>query len=168
MEELLYWGAILGFYLWSAYRSKKKKAERLMPQPQQTPSQKESDSPQIPNNQKINVLDFLNKAFEESISDKVVREPQVLKKTKDHSAKSTFVEHFDTEHDLSKIDDRHLKHIKKENQNLGYIKSRLHTKTNHSINNKNLLLLVQQKYKKHPTKLAITMQAIFESPKAMQ
>ena len=51
MEELLYWGAILGFYLWSAYRSNKKKAERLMPP--QTPPKKEVENPQIPNNKKI-------------------------------------------------------------------------------------------------------------------
>ena len=52
MEELLYWGAILGFYLWSAYRSNKKKAERLMPP--KTPPKKEVENPQIPNNKKIN------------------------------------------------------------------------------------------------------------------
>ena len=100
MEELLYWGAILGFYLWSAYRSKKKKAERLMPQPQQTPSQKESDSPQIPNNQKINVLDFLNKAFEDQLQAdqdnafSVKNTQNVLPNKEDHSTENTFVDHF--------------------------------------------------------------------------
>ncbi len=63
MEELLYWGAILAFYLWSAYRSNQKKAQKI--KPQQVPLKKELNNPQIPNNPKINILDFLNEAFEE-------------------------------------------------------------------------------------------------------
>ena len=65
MEELLYWGAILGFYLWSAYKSNQKKAKRLIPK--ESPIEKKvEEHPQLPNNQKINILDFLNEAFEES------------------------------------------------------------------------------------------------------
>ena len=64
MEELLYWGAIAGFYLWSAYRSNQKKAKKRLV-PSQAPAKKDLKNPQIPNNQEINVLDFLNRAFEE-------------------------------------------------------------------------------------------------------
>ena len=48
MEELLYWGAIAAFYLWSAYRSNQKKAKKLVPN--QAPAKKDLKNPQIPNN----------------------------------------------------------------------------------------------------------------------
>jgi hypothetical protein len=167
LEELLYWGAILGFYLWSAYRSNKKKAERLMPP--QTPPKKEVENPQIPNNQKINILDFLNKAFEESVSTPVKNTQNVLPNKKDHSTENTFVDHFDSKHDLSAIDDRHLGNFQTNDQHLKKIVSRLDSKEQSSTNKKsNTLALVQEKYRKNPTEVGIIMQAIFEPPKAMQ
>ena len=169
MEELLYWGAILGFYLWSAYRSKQKKAERLMPP--QTPSKKEVESPQIPNNQKINILDFLNEAFEESVSTPVKNTQNVLPNKEDHSTGNTFADHFDSKHDLSTIDDRHLENfqrLKKETR-VTKMTSRLSVQKQSSTKKyNNMLALVQKKYRKNPTQVGIIMHAIFEPPKAMQ
>ena len=169
MEELLYWGAILAFYLWSAYRSNQKKAQKI--KPQQVPLKKELDNPQIPNNPKINILDFLNEAFEEQSNILSVNNTvDIVPKKEDHSTKNTVEKHFDNNQDLSVIDDRHLENHKIKDQHLDMIKSRL----NHNdvlVNDKqnnNTLVKVQKKYGNNPTKLGILMQAIFEPPKAMQ
>jgi hypothetical protein len=168
LEELLYWGAILAFYLWSAYRSNQKKAQQI--KPQQAPLKKELDNPQIPNNSKINILDFLNEAFEEqskaiSVQNTVDRSS----KKGDQSIKDTSRNHFDNQ-DLSVIDDRHLENHKIKDQHLDMIKSRLNHKQvlTKSKKNNSTLVQVQKKYTNNPTKLGILMQAIFEPPKAMQ
>ena len=169
MEELLYWGAILGFYLWSAYRSNKKKAQKI--KPQQVPLKKELDKPDIPNNPKINILDFLNEAFEEQSN---VFPAQTIEDTpskrEDRSIKNTFEKHLDNKNDLSAIDDRHLDNHKIKDQHLDMIKSRLNHKEilSESKSHNNTLVKVQKKYSNNPTKLGILMQAIFEPPKAMQ
>jgi hypothetical protein len=169
LEELLYWGAILAFYLWSAYRSNQKKAQQI--KPQQAPLKKELDNPQIPNNSKINILDFLNEAFEEqskaiSVQNTVDRSS----KKGDQSIKDTSKNHFDSNQDLSVIDDRHLENHKIKDQHLDMIKSRLNHKQvlTKSKKNNSTLVRVQKKYTNNPTKLGILMQAIFEPPKAMQ
>ena len=169
MEELLYWGAILAFYLWSAYRSNQKKAQKI--KPQQVPLKKEQDSPQLPNNPKVNILDFLNEAFEEqskaiSVQNTVDRSS----KKGDQSIKDTSKNHFDNNQDLSVIDDRHLENHKIKDQHLDMIKSRLNHKQvlTKSKKNNSTLVQVQKKYTNNPTKLGILMQAIFEPPKAMQ
>ena len=169
MEELLYWGAILAFYLWSAYRSNQKKAQQI--KPQQAPLKKELNNPQIPNNSKINILDFLNEAFEEqskaiSVQNTVDRSS----KKGDQSIKDTSRNHFDNNQDLSVIDDRHLENHKIKDQHLDMIKSRLNHKQvlTKSKKNNSTLVRVQKKYTNNPTKLGILMQAIFEPPKAMQ
>jgi hypothetical protein len=169
LEELLYWGAILAFYLWSAYRSNQKKAQQI--KPQQAPLKKELDNPQIPNNSKINILDFLNEAFEEqskaiSVQNTVDRSSKKV----DQSIKDTSRNHFDNNQDLSVIDDRHLENHKIKDQHLDMIKSRLNHKQvlTKSKKNNSTLVRVQKKYTNNPTKLGILMQAIFEPPKAMQ
>ena len=169
MEELLYWGAILAFYLWSAYRSNQKKAQKI--KPQQVPIKKELDNPQIPNNPKINILDFLNEAFEEQSNILSVNNTvDIVPKKEDHSTKNTVEKHFDNNQDLSVIDDRHLENHKIKDQHLDMIKSRLNHKDVLADNkqNNNTLVKVQKKYGNNPTKLGILMQAIFEPPKAMQ
>ena len=169
MEELLYWGAIAGFYLWSAYRSNQKKAKRLVPS--QNPAKKDLKNPQIPNNQEINVLDFLNRAFEESKTPEKEEAPKraMLSSKSEHAIQDKFLDHFDSKHDLSIIDDRHLDNIKIKDQHLDNISSRLNRKAKQVIAKKEKPLeLIQKKYIKNPTKLAMTMQAIFEQPKAMQ
>ena len=169
MEELLYWGAILAFYLWSAYRSNQKKAQQI--KPQQAPLKKELDNPQIPNNSKINILDFLNDAFEEQ-SKAISLQNTVERSSKkgDQSIKDTSKNHFDNNQDLSVIDDRHLENHKIKDQHLDMIKSRLNHKQvlTKSKKNNSTLVRVQKKYTNNPTKLGILMQAIFEPPKAMQ
>ena len=169
MEELLYWGAILAFYLWSAYRSNQKKAQKI--KPQQVPLKKELDNPQIPNNPKINILDFLNEAFEEQSNILSVNNTvDLVPKKEGHRTKNTVEKHFDNNQDLSVIDDRHLENHKIKDQHLDMIKSRLNHKdvlVNNKQNN-NTLAKVQKKYGNNPTKLGILMQAIFEPPKAMQ
>jgi hypothetical protein len=169
LEELLYWGAILAFYLWSAYRSNQKKAQQI--KPQQAPLKKELDNPQIPNNSKINILDFLNEAFEEqskaiSVQNTVDRSS----KKGDQSIKDTSKNHFDNNQGLSVIDDRHLENHKIKDQHLDMITSRLNHKPvlTKSKKNNSTLVQVQKKYTNNPTKLGILMQAIFEPPKAMQ
>jgi hypothetical protein len=169
LEELLYWGAILAFYLWSAYRSNQKKAQKI--KPQQVPLKKELDNPQIPNNPKINILDFLNEAFEEQSNILSVNNTvDMVPKKEDYSTKNTVEKHFDNNQDLNVIDDRHLENHKIKDQHLDMIKSRLNHKdvlVNDKQNN-NTLVKVQKKYGNNPTKLGILMQAIFEPPKAMQ
>ena len=169
MEELLYWGAILAFYLWSAYRSNQKKAQKI--QPQQAPLKKELDNPQIPNNPKINILDFLNEAFEEQSNILSVNNTvDMVPKKEDQSTKNTREKYFDNNQDLSVIDDHHLENHKIKDQHLDMIKSRLNHKDVLVDNkqNNNTLVKVQKKYGNNPTKLGILMQAIFEPPKAMQ
>ena len=169
MEELLYWGAILAFYLWSAYRSNQKKAQKI--KPQQVPLKKEQDSPQIPNNPKVNILDFLNEAFEEQSNILSVNNTvDMVPKKEDQSTKNTREKYFDNNQDLSVIDDHHLENHKIKDQHLDMIKSRLNHKDVLVYNkqNNNTLVKVQKKYGNNPTKLGILMQAIFEPPKAMQ
>ena len=169
MEELLYWGAILAFYLWSAYRSNQKKAQKI--KPQQVPLKKELDNPQIPNNPKINILDFLNEAFEEQSNILSVNNTvDMVPKKEDQSTKNNREKYFDNNQDLSVIEDHHLENHKIKDQHLDMIKSRLNHKdvlVNDKQNN-NTLVKVQKKYGNNPTKLGILMQAIFEPPKAMQ
>ena len=169
MEELLYWGAILAFYLWSAYRSNQKKAQKI--KPQQVPLKKEQDNPQIPNNPKVNILDFLNEAFEEQSNILSVNNTvDMVPKKEDQSTKNTREKYFDNNQDLSVIDDHHLENHKIKDQHLDMIKSRLNHKDVLVDNkqNNNTLVKVQKKYGNNPTKLGILMQAIFEPPKAMQ
>jgi hypothetical protein len=159
LEELLYWGAIAGFYLWSAYRSNQKKAKKLVPN--QAPAKKDLKNPQIPNNQEINVLDFLNRAFEESAvpGKEEVSRRAVLSNKSEHAIQDKFLDHFNSKHDLSIVDDRHIDSMS----------SRLNRKVKKvQAKKKKPLELIQKKYRKNPTKLAMTMQAIFEQPKAMQ
>jgi hypothetical protein len=169
LEELLYWGAILAFYLWSAYRSNQKKAQQI--KPQQAPLKKELDNPQTPNNSKINILDFLNEAFEEQSKAISVQNTVDRSSKKGYqSIKDTSKNHFDNNQDLSVIDDRHLENHKIKDQHLDMIKSRLNHKQvlTKSKKNNSTLVQVQKKYTNNPTKLGILMQAIFEPPKAMQ
>jgi len=164
LEELLYWGAILGFYLWSAYKSNQKKAQAI--KPQQSPVKQKVDSPQIPSNQKINIMDFLNEAFEETTSKK--EKPVVSNQA--HEVQNKFKNHFDGQHDLSAIDDRHLDKLDLKDKHLGMIKSRLinKPKNNQRRRSSATLMTIQKKYRKNPTELGIIMQAVFEPPKAMQ
>jgi len=167
LEELLYWGAILGFYLWSAYKSNQKKAKRLVPK-EPPIENKAEEIPQLPNNQKINILDFLNEAFEESVSSLENKTKESVPNIEDHAVKEKFLDHFNSDHDLSNVDDRHLDRLDIKEQHLDKFQSQLKHKEVDLTQHNQTLVSVQNKYKRNPTKLGIIMQAIFEPPKAMQ
>ncbi|MBT4926439.1 MAG: hypothetical protein HON11_04070, partial [Candidatus Marinimicrobia bacterium] len=83
----------------------------------------------------------------------------VLSNKSEHAIQDKFLDHFNSKHDLSIVDDRHIDSMS----------SRLNRKVKKvQAKKKKPLELIQKKYRKNPTKLAMTMQAIFEQPKAMQ
>ena len=113
----------------------------------------------------------MNRAFEESTTP---RKEEVLKKAvlsnkSEHAIQDKFLDHFNSKHDLSIVDDRHLDSTAIKDQHLDSISSRLNRKVKKVVvKKKKPLELIQKKYRKNPTKLAMTMQAIFEQPKGMQ
>ncbi len=156
MEELFYWLVILAFYLFSAYRSRKKK---VIPPPIE--KEIEDTIPDVPPPQTKSVLDFLNDAFEKMETEvDEIKIPQPVQDQSMHHIKPSFEEHFDDMHDMSKVDDRHL----------GPLQSRIkHTRTKYdSFHDKPKIKILQEKYSNNPLKLGIIMQTIFDKPKAMQ
>lgn len=165
MEELFYWLVILAFYLFSAYRSRKKKA---IPRPLE--KEVKDVIPDAPSPQTKSVLDFLNDAFEKMEAKveeiEIPKPPQSVKKPiksqhqSPHHIEPIFEEHFDATHDMSKVDDRHL----------GPLQSRIkHTRTKYDLfHSKSQIKTLQEKYSNNPLKLGIIMHTIFDEPKAMQ
>ena len=176
MEELFYWLVILAFYLFSSYRSRKRKA---IPPPLK--KKVEDVIPDAPPQTK-SVLDFLNDAFEKMEAEveeiEIPKPSQSVKKPIKpidivppkvdlqiqaqslHHVEPTFEEHFDATHDMSKVDDRHL----------GPLQSRIkHTRTKYDLfHSKSQIKTLQEKYSNNPLKLGIIMHTIFDEPKAMQ
>ena len=168
MEELIYWGIIFLFYLFSAYRSRQKKVETeefQVPEPLPQTENKTSKTD-------FNIFEFLDEAMEKSAVDL------------DDSLATDFVETSKDDLIISsqskqpiqpnyaEVDD--LNNINKKNSNSAYnikdkhldhLKSRIITKQISSHSEQKLLTL-QQKLKNKPTKLAIVMQAIFDPPKS--
>ena len=168
MEELIYWGIIFLFYLFSAYRSRQKKVETeefQVPEPLPQTENKTSKTD-------FNIFEFLDEAMEKSAVDL------------DDSLATDFVETSKDDLIISsqskqpiqpnyaEVDD--LNNINKKNSNSAYnikdkhldhLKSRITTKQISSHPEQKLLTL-QQKLKNKPTKLAIVMQAIFDPPKS--
>ena len=174
MEELFYWLVILAFYLFSAYRSRKKK---VIPPPIE--KEIEDTIPDVPPPQTKSVLDFLNDAFEkmEAKAEEIDNKVQDSKPIKSigsisstvglpvqdqsmHHIEPSFEEHFDDMHDMSKVDDRHL----------GPLQSRIkHTRTKYDFfHATSKVKILQEKYSNNPLKLGIIMHTIFDKPKAMQ
>lgn len=160
MEELIYWGAIFLFYIFSAYRSRQKKQnseEVFAPKPLSNQENKSKNSD-------FNIFEFLDEAMEKSTIDL-----EELPKTVNSEintvdtlrAKST------TKQDSYSVND--IKVEKKYDFNEKHL-SHLETKINLS-DKKNLspskkLLTIQKKLQNDPTKLGIVMQAIFDPPKS--
>ena len=168
MEELIYWGIIFLFYLFSAYRSRQKKVETeefQVPEPLPQTENKTSKTD-------FNIFEFLDEAMEKSAVDL------------DDSLATDFVETSKDDLIISsqskqpiqpnyaEVDD--LNNINKKNSNSAYnikdkhldhLQSRIITKQISSHSEQKLLTL-QQKLKNKPTKLAIVMQAIFDPPKS--
>lgn len=179
MEELFYWLVILAFYLFSVYRSRKKKA---IPRPLE--KEVKDVIPAVPPQTK-SVLDFLNDAFEKMEAEvEIPKPPRSVKKPikpidivppkvglqiqdqSTHHIEPIFEEHFDATHNISKIQDtRRLSVLQ------STIKRTRHTDTHTQyslFDAKSKIQTLQKKYSSNPFKLGIIMQTIFDQPKAMQ
>ena len=164
MEELIYWGIIFLFYLFSAYRSRQKKMEVEDSQVPDLPIKTE------PKNSKteFNIFEFLDDAMEKSALElDGTSEMNLAQSTiKDSSQSETDNQPFKTDYDLNEIvsrDDKKSYNIR--DKHLSHLKSRIENKTISSKSEQKLLTL-QQKLKNKPTKLAIVMKAIFDPPKS--
>jgi hypothetical protein len=179
LEELFYWLVILAFYLFSAYRSRKKKA---IPRPLE--KEVKDVIPAVPPQTK-SVLDFLNDAFEKMEAEvEIPKPPRSVKKPikpidivppkvglqiqdqSTHHIEPIFEEHFNATHNISKIQDtRRLSVLQ------STIKRTRHTDTHTQdsvFHAKSRIKTLQKKYSSNPFKLGIIMQTIFDQPKAMQ
>jgi len=179
LEELFYWLVILAFYLFSAYRSRKKKA---IPRPLE--KEVKDVIPAVPPQTK-SVLDFLNDAFEKMEAEvEIPKPPRSVKKPikpidivppkvglqiqdqSTHHIEPIFEEHFNATHNISKIQDtRRLSDLQ------STIKRTRHTDTHTQdslFDAKSKIQTLQKKYSSNPFKLGIIMQTIFDQPKAMQ
>ena len=168
MEELIYWGIIFLFYLFSAYRSRQKKVEGeqfQVPDPLPQTENKTSKTD-------FNIFEFLDEAMEKSaieLDDSLTS--NVIEPSKDDSLISRQTEQSvqasNTEvEDLNKDNNQGLNSsFDIKDKHLNHLESRITTKqvTSHS---EQKLLTLQHKLKNKPTKLAIVMQAIFDPPKS--
>ena len=160
MEELIYWGIIFLFYLFSAYRSRQKKAEAedfQIPEIQPNPIQKK-------NNQDFNIFEFLDNAVEKSAV-----EMDTFVKNNESSYENDKFSSSNIEDEIYDIQDDRKQDFKRtidlKDQHLDHLQSRIETKEQ-SIYSKQKLLTLQEKLKNKPTKLAIVMKAIFDPPKS--
>ena len=160
MEELIYWGAIFLFYIFSAYRSRQKKQnseEVFAPKPLSNQENKSKNSD-------FNIFEFLDEAMEKSTID-LEELPKTVKSeinTVDTlRAKSTTKQDSYSVNDIKvekkyDFNEKHLSHLE--------TKINLVQKKNTSTSKK--LLTIQKKLQNDPTKLGIVMQAIFDPPKS--
>lgn len=160
MEELIYWGAIFLFYIFSAYRSRQKKQnseEVFAPKPLSNQENKSKNSD-------FNIFEFLDEAMEKSTIDL-----EELPKTVNSEintvdtlrAKSTTKQDSYSVNDIKvekkyDFNEKHLSHLE--------TKINLSQEKNTSTSKK--LLTIQKKLQNDPTKLGIVMQAIFDPPKS--
>ena len=160
MEELIYWGAIFLFYIFSAYRSRQKKQnseEVFAPKPLSNQENKSKNSD-------FNIFEFLDEAMEKSTINL-----EELPKTVNSEintvdtlrAKSTTKQDSYSVNDIKvekkyDFNEKHLSHLE--------TKINLSQKKNTSTSKK--LLTIQKKLQNNPTKLGIVMQAIFDPPKS--
>ncbi len=168
MEELIYWGIIFLFYLFSAYRSRQKEVETeefQVPEPLPQTENKTSKTD-------FNIFEFLDEAMEKSaveLDDSLTKD--FIETSEDDSIISSQSKQS-IQPNYAEVDD--LNNINKNNSNsaynikdkhLNHLQSRITTKQISSHSEQKLLTL-QQKLKNKPTKLAIVMQAIFDPPKS--
>jgi hypothetical protein len=168
LEELIYWGIIFLFYLFSAYRSRQKEVETeefQVPEPLPQTENKTSKTD-------FNIFEFLDEAMEKSaveLDDSLTKD--FIETSEDDSIISSQSKQS-IQPNYAEVDD--LNNINKNNSNsaynikdkhLNHLQSRITTKQISSHSEQKLLTL-QQKLKNKPTKLAIVMQAIFDPPKS--
>ena len=160
MEELIYWGAIFLFYIFSAYRSRQKKQnseEVFAPKPLSNQENKSKNSD-------FNIFEFLDEAMEKSTIDLEELPKPVnseINTVDTLRAKSTTKEDSYSVNDIKvekkyDFNEKHLSHLE--------TKINLNQKKNTSTSKK--LLTIQKKLQNDPTKLGIVMQAIFDPPKS--
>ena len=160
MEELIYWGAIFLFYIFSAYRSRQKKQnseEVFAPKPLSNQENKSKNSD-------FNIFEFLDEAMEKSTIDLEELPKPVnseINTVDTLRAKSTTKQDSYSINDIKvekkyDFNEKHLSHLE--------TKINLSQKKNTSTSKK--LLTIQKKLQNDPTKLGIVMQAIFDPPKS--
>ena len=168
MEELIYWGIIFLFYLFSAYRSRQKKVETEEFQvPEQLPQTENKTS-----KTDFNIFEFLDEAMEKSsveldnslTTDSVKKSEDIpiISSSSKQSIQPNHVE-VDDLNSINKKNSNSAHNIK--DKHLEHLQSRITTKQISSHSEQKLLTL-QQKLKNKPTKLAIVMKAIFDQPKS--
>ena len=169
MEELIYWGIIFLFYLFSAYRSRQKKVESEQFQAPDPLPQSENKTPKTD----FNIFEFLDEAMEKSaveLDDDLTsnfvepsKEDSFISRQSKQPVQASYVEEDDLNKDNYKQNLKSSYNIK--DKHLSHLQSRITTKQVASHSEQKLLTL-QQKFKSKPTKLAIVMQAIFDPPKS--
>ena len=167
MEELIYWGIIFLFYLFSAYRSRQKKVEAEEFQVIEPSSQTENRNSRTDFN---NIFEFLDEAMEKSAlnldddlasninqqsNDDLLTQHQSKQLNQSVIKEVPDLNIVDKEDSTINIKDKHLDHLQ----------SRINT-NNVVTHSEQKLLTLQNKLKNKPTKLAIVMQAIFDPPKS--
>ena len=167
MEELIYWGIIFLFYLFSAYRSRQKKVEAEEFQVVEPSSQTENRNSRTDFN---NIFEFLDEAMEKSalnLDDDLAS--NINQQSNDdlltqHQSKQLKQSVINEVPDLN-IVDKEDSTINIKDKHLDHLQSRINT-NNVVTHSEQKLLTLQNKLKNKPTKLAIVMQAIFDPPKS--
>ncbi len=169
MEELIYWGIIFLFYLFSAYRSRQKKVEGEQFQAPDPLPQTENKTSKTD----FNIFEFLDEAMEKSaveLDDSLTsnfvepsKDDSLISRQTEQSVQASYTEVEDLNKDNYNRELKSSYDIK--DKHLDHLQSRIITKqvTSHS---EQKLLTLQNKLKNKPTKLAIVMQAIFDPPKS--
>ena len=167
MEELIYWGIIFLFYLFSAYRSRQKKVEAEEFQVVEPSSQTENRNSRTDFN---NIFEFLDEAMEKSALN---LDDDLASNINQQSNDDLLTQHQSKQLNQSVINEvPDLNIVEKEDstinikdKHLDHLQSRINT-NNVVTHSEEKLLTLQNKLKNKPTKLAIVMQAIFDPPKS--
>ena len=161
MEELIYWGIIFLFYLFSAYRSRQKKKEAYLQEQEIQEFQAPTENVD-PSKPEFNLFEYLNDTIEKSAVDldKSNPEMQPIVDFEENNKPESLKE----EQDEPEIINEQNFDIKK--QHLDHLKTRIKTSSNTIDSSSERLKVIQKKLRNKPTKLGIVMQAIFEPPKS--
>ena len=167
MEELIYWGIIFLFYLFSAYRSRQKKVEAEEFQVAEPSPQTENRNSKTDFN---NIFEFLDEAMEKSALN---LDDDLASNINQHSNDDLLTQHQSKQLNQSVINevpdlnivDKEDSTINIKDKHLDHLQSRINT-NNVVTHSEQKLLTLQNKLKNKPTKLAIVMQAIFDPPKS--
>ena len=167
MEELIYWGIIFLFYLFSAYRSRQKKVETEEFQVVEPSPQTENRNSRTDFN---NIFEFLDEAMEKSALN---LDDDLASNINQQSNDDLLIQHQSKQLNQSVINevpdlnivDKEDSTINIKDKHLDHLQSRINT-NNVVTHSEQKLLTLQNKLKNKPTKLAIVMQAIFDPPKS--